>query len=88
MKQDHFLRQTGEMGYGAPAVKDYDAAADGPLHTHPFAVMLLVLDGEFRLVFENSSMTYLPGDQCELAAGVLHAERAGPQGARVLIAKK
>ena len=50
--------------------------------------MLLVIEGQFSLAYENGITNYLPGEVCELAAGVTHTERAGPTGATVLLAKR
>ncbi|WP_269631053.1 hypothetical protein [Pelomonas sp. BJYL3] len=40
------------------------------------------------LTVEGSTRHLLPGDLFELAAGVLHAERYGPQGATYWVARR
>jgi quercetin dioxygenase-like cupin family protein len=81
-------RQAQVLGHLDIEFKDYPPHQDGPMHTHDFSVMLLVVSGEFSLARENSTVTYPPGHTCELAAGVSHTERTGATGARVLLAKK
>jgi quercetin dioxygenase-like cupin family protein len=89
MNEEQFRQRAQEQGYGDFQVKDYAPDRDGPLHTHEFSVMLLVVEGQFALGFEDGSITsYRPGEVCELAANVMHTERAGPTGAKVLLAKR
>ena len=45
----------------------------------PFAVTLLVVEGEFALQMEDRRDTYRVGESCNLAAHVIHAERAGAE---------
>ena len=88
MNEEQFRQRAQEQGYGDFQTKDYVANRDGPLHTHEFSVMLLVVGGQFTLAFEDAITNFRPGEVCELAANVMHTERAGPTGAKVLLAKR
>ncbi len=88
MNEEQFRERVQQLGFGDLQVKDYAPNRDGPLHAHEFAVMLLILEGQFALGFENGQTEYRPGELCELAATVMHTERAGPEGAKVLLAKR
>ena len=88
MNEEQFRQRAQEQGYGDFQVKDYAPDRDGPLHTHEFSVMLLVVEGQFALAFEDGTTSYRPGEVCELAANVMHTERTGPTGAKVLLAKR
>lgn len=88
MNEEQFRQLARERGYGDFQTKDYGPNSDGPLHTHEFSVVLLVIEGQFTLGFEDGSTSYRPGELCELAANVKHIERAGPTGAKVLLAKR
>lgn len=88
MNEDQFRQRALEQGYGDLQAKDYVPNNDGALHTHDFSVMLLVVEGQFTLGFEDGSTSFQPGQLCELAANVRHTERAGPVGAKVLLAKR
>ena len=88
MNEQQFRERAHALGFTEILVKEYVANRDGPLHAHDFAVMLLILEGEFALGFEDGRADYRPGELCELAAHVVHTERAGPQGAKVLLAKR
>ncbi len=88
MNEAQFRHKAREKGYEDCQFKEYAPNMDGPLHTHEFSVMLLVVSGEFTLAFESGSSIYRPGDCCELAADTVHSERTGAAGARVLLGKK
>ena len=88
MNEERFRQRLREKGYEEGQLKEYAPNTDGPMHTHDFSVMLLVVSGEFTLAQDNGAMTYRPGEICELAAGVKHVERTGSSGARVLLGKR
>ena len=88
MNEEQFRQRAQEQGFGEVQAKDYVPNKDGPLHTHEFSVLLLVVGGQFTLAFEDGTTNYLPGEVCELPANVMHTERTGPLGAKVLLAKR
>lgn len=88
MNEEQFRQLAHDQGYGDIQTRDYVPNRDGPLHTHEFSVMLLVVDGQFTLAFEDGTADYRPGEVCELSANVMHTERAGPAGAKVLLARR
>ncbi len=69
-------------------IKHHVPGNESPLHTHEFSVMLLVVKGHFILAFEDSTSNYRVGEVGELDANVMHTERTGPTGAKVLSAKR
>jgi len=88
MSEEQFRQLLRDKGYGEEQFKEYPPDTDGPMHTHDFSVMLIVVNGEFMLARESGVTTYRPGEICELAAGSKHVERTGSSGARILLAKK
>ncbi|MEZ5701433.1 MAG: hypothetical protein R3E42_04880 [Burkholderiaceae bacterium] len=88
MNEDEFRQLAATQDIREVEFKDYPPNLDGPLHTHDFSVMLWVERGEFSLVCEDGVKVYRPGERCELAARVRHAERTGERGARVLLGKR
>lgn len=88
MTEAEFRAQAIANGFADVQIKHYASGIDGPLHTHNFAVTLLVTAGEFALQFEDRKAIFQTGECCNLAANVMHAERAGSKGAEVLLAKK
>lgn len=57
-------------------------------HVHPFDVSARVATGEFRLTVGADTRHLLAGDCFELDREVPHAERYGPQGAVVWVARR
>ncbi len=88
MNEEQFRQRAQAQGHGDFQTKDYGPDRDRPLHTHEFSVMLWVVEGQFSLAFEDGAADYRPGEVCELAANVMHTERAGPTGAKVLLARR
>ena len=88
MNEERFRQRLREKGYEEGQFKAYAPNTDGPMHTHDFSVMLLVVSGEFTLARNNGATTFRPGEICELAAGIEHVERTGASGARVLLGKR
>ena len=88
MTEAEFRAQAMENGFADFQFKHYPSDLDGPLHTHSFAVTLLVTSGEFALQFEDRKAIFPTGAVYTLAANVVHAERGGAQGAVALLAKK
>ena len=88
MNEEQFRQELRARGYAEVQEKDYGPDVDSEMHTHEFSVMVLVKSGEFKLALEDGITTYKPGDWCELEAGTVHAERTGPGGASILVAKR
>jgi quercetin dioxygenase-like cupin family protein len=88
MTEAEFRAQAIANGFTDFQFKHYATDTDGPLHLHNFEVTLLVTAGEFALQFEDRKEIYQTGECCNLLANVMHAERAGPIGAEVILAKK
>ena len=75
-------------GYTEIETKTYDPRPANGEHGHHFSVRGLVLDGAFIVTQENKPVTYRPGDTFAVAAGDLHCEEIGPEGARILVGRK
>lgn len=88
MTEEQFAKALQKNGYGEGQFKDFPPNSDCAMHTHDASVMLMVVSGKFTLAREEGSTTYGPGEVCELAAGISHAEQTGPEGARILSGRK
>lgn len=88
MTEDEFRTEAAAKGYGNVAVTEWEANADGEFHTHEFSALVMVTRGEFRLVLEDGTQSFAPGQWCEVPEGTVHYEQAGPEGASVLAGKK
>ena len=88
MNEAQFRQQLQDEGYSDAEPLEYEANMAKEMHVHDFSASVLVLKGEFTLVTEDGSVTHRPGETCKLAAGTLHAEQTGADGATILIGKK
>jgi quercetin dioxygenase-like cupin family protein len=57
------------------------------VHSHPFAVKALVVQGEMWLTVGDETQHLVPGELFELEHGVPHAERYGAEGATYWVAR-
>lgn len=48
----------------------------------------VILRGEMTLTMDGCTVTYRPGERCDVAAGAVHSARMGPQGCRYLIGER
>ncbi len=88
MNEAQFKEQAQAQGYAEAQVLELAANLTGDMHTHDFSAFAFVVRGEFTMVTEDGSATHQPGEACKLAAGTLHAEQTGANGATILLAKK
>ncbi|WP_420608663.1 cupin domain-containing protein [Candidatus Poriferisodalis sp.] len=88
MTENEFRSELAARGYGEPRSYEFEPDADGELHSHEFSAMAMVTEGEFRLGFTDETRVMGVGDWCEVSAGTLHSEMAGPVGATLLVGTK
>ncbi len=88
MNEAQFRQQLREQGYGEAQSLDFEENFGNDMHTHEFSAFALVVSGAFTLVTEDGAATHRPGESCKLAAGTLHCEQTGANGATILIGKK
>lgn len=87
MNADAFRAKAARRGMGPVAETAWAPETVNPPHAHDFAAMLLMLDGEIEVTVGGRTHRCAAGDTFSLAAGVTHSERAGPRGARFLVAR-
>ena len=88
MNEAQFRQQLHEQGYGEAQPVEFEPNFAADMHTHDFSAFVLVTSGAFTLVTEDGSVTHQPGEACTLAAGTLHSEQTGADGATILLAKR
>jgi quercetin dioxygenase-like cupin family protein len=59
-----------------------------PVHSHPYDVRAMVLEGALTLAYEGKVETYKPGQVFTMARGCEHTESYGPEGAVTLAGRK
>lgn len=83
-----FEQQALALGFATVVVRDWAPDTVVPPHTHPFDAHALVVAGEMWLTVGTDTRHLRPGDGFDVAAGVEHAERYGPQGATYWVARR
>ena len=79
-ERDAFEATLRAQGYEEIFSKSIEANVVNAEHSHPFDVSVLVLGGQLTLECGGRSHTYRTGDRFELARGIPHVERYGPDG--------
>jgi quercetin dioxygenase-like cupin family protein len=83
-----FEARLAHEGYPETLVKTLEPNTVIGLHTHPYDVLALVLDGEATIDCGAGPVTYRPGDVLELEAGRPHTEHYGPNGYTFLVGRR
>ena len=74
-------------GFDEVAERDWAPNQVLETHRHPFAVEALIVRGEMWLTQGDATRHLRAGERFELARDVPHAERYGPEGALVWVAR-
>ena len=88
MNEAQFEDELRKRGYGEPQITTFEPNVHKEMHTHDFSAMVMVTSGELTVGYKDGSVTYGPGDWCEVEAGTPHSERAGSAGATALAGRK
>lgn len=88
MDETEFEARLRADGYTEIESKSLDPRPANGEHGHHFSVRGLVLAGAFTVTQDNQPVTHRPGDVFAVAAGHLHCEEVGPDGARILVGRK
>ena len=63
-------------------------AKTNPVHSHPFDVKAMVVQGTLTLSRDGQVRTYKAGETFTMPRGCLHSESYGPEGAVTLFGRK
>jgi len=85
---EEFTKTALEKGFDTVAVREWDANSVAELHTHEFAVQVLVTKGEMWLTRNDQTQHLRVGDTFTMEAETPHAERYGSQGTTYWAARK
>jgi quercetin dioxygenase-like cupin family protein len=85
---DQFRDAALAQGFDEVLVREWQPDLVQAEHTHPFAVQVRVVRGAFWLDCAGQTRHVPAGSGFELAAGVPHSERYGPDGATFWVARR
>lgn len=83
-----FERDLRERGFIEIQTRQIAPGTRNDVHSHPFEVRALMLDGELQLSCDGKARTYLAGDIFTMDAGRDHVEQFGTAGATYLTGRK
>ena len=85
---EEFRTQKLQEGYDEVLERVWEPNFSNALHDHPFDTDAIVAKGEYWLTMDGKTMHLKTGDSFQVARGVVHSERYGPQGAVFWAARK
>jgi hypothetical protein len=85
---DAFDQRARIDGFDELLDRRWDPGTEVPLHTHPFALRAVVVQGELWLTVGDRTRHLGVGDAFALDREVPHAERYGPEGATYRVARR
>lgn len=89
MDEAKFRQERIAEGYKEFNVVEWEPGRINTMHRHDFAAHVLVLAGEIAVAAEgDGAKTYRPSDTFVFARGVPHEETIGPEGVKLLSARK
>lgn len=88
MDMQTFTAAAKAAGFNDVYTRDLTEATGPEPHTHDFDARLLVTGGSITLTIDGQATTYTAGDMCEVPRGTVHAEKVGPEGVQLCVAKR
>jgi len=82
-----FTAQAMDEGFDEILVREWAPGLELDTHSHAFTVSARVVRGEVWLTVDGGTRHIPAGQSFRLARDVPHAERYGPQGATVWVAR-
>lgn len=88
MKQEVFLEKLAKEGFPEPALVEHEVGGFLDLHSHPYEVQALILDGQIDIIIGGIKSTFLAGDVFHLLPNQIHTENYGAKGVKYLASRK
>jgi quercetin dioxygenase-like cupin family protein len=83
-----FETQARAQGFDEVVERKWNPGTVLEVHTHPFSVRALVVQGEMWLTVGDDVRHLRPGDEFAIDRNVAHAERYGAEGATYWAARR
>ncbi len=88
MNTETFTAEAKAAGFNEIYERDLTVATGPEPHAHDFDARLMVTGGSITLTIDGKPATYTAGEVCEVPRGTMHAEKVGPDGVQLLVAKR
>jgi mannose-6-phosphate isomerase-like protein (cupin superfamily) len=83
-----FKARKSQEGYDQVLERVWEPNFFNEPHDHPFDTDAIVAQGEYWLTVDGKTTHFKTGDSFQVARGVVHSERYGPEGAVFWAARK
>ncbi|MEN9864284.1 MAG: hypothetical protein RLZZ601_2048 [Pseudomonadota bacterium] len=88
MKPEAFLEKLAKEGFPAPVLVEREVGGFLDLHSHPYEVQALVIEGQIDITIGGIKTAYLAGDVFHLPPNQTHTENYGAKGVKYLASRK
>jgi len=88
MKQDQFLEKLLAADFPVPELVELSVGKFLDMHSYPYEIQALVLEGQVDITIGGIKTTFLPGDIFHLLPNQIHTINYGAKGVKYLESKK
>ncbi|MBV9826350.1 MAG: hypothetical protein JO001_11820 [Alphaproteobacteria bacterium] len=88
MERAAFEARVREQGFDEIVERAMPANEVNAMHAHDFDAQILIVAGQMTMRREFGEHVFHTGEICEITAGTLHEERAGPLGATYVAGRR
>nr|WP_315128835.1 cupin domain-containing protein [uncultured Polynucleobacter sp.] len=88
MKPEAFLEKLAKEDFPAPVLVEREVGRFLDLHSHPYEVHALVIEGQIDITINGIKTAYLAGDAFHLLPNQIHTENYGAKGVKYLASRK
>lgn len=86
MNETEFRAHATADGFRKPETRTQPPNRFFPTHAHDDDLIVLVTAGALTVDYGDRQDVFGPGDMCQVAPGVEHTDKAGPDGASYILA--
>ena len=88
MKPEAFLEKLAKEDFPAPVLVEREVGGFLDLHSHPYEVKALVIEGQIDITIDGIKTAYLAGDVFHLLPDQIHIESYGAKGVKYFASRK
>ena len=88
MKQEVFLEKLTKEQFPEPVLVEREVGGFLDLHSHPYEVQALIIEGQIDIIISGIKSTFLAGDVFHLLPNQIHTENYGAKGVKYLASRK
>lgn len=86
MNEVEFRAYAQVEGFREPEFRQHPPNRFFDTHAHKDDLIVLITEGALTVDYGDRQETFGPGEMCQVAPGINHTDKAGPDGARFILA--